>query len=122
MKGKERRLREMAALGWPTKLMAREFGIKTNTVSQYLRELGISYLKFNRNLQTGRRNILPVLDILRLERMRKGLTLTVFAQRTGWDRSVIGEWETGKRRIHGPGLVDYANALGFEITLKKIDA
>lgn len=122
MKGKEQRLREMAALGWPTKLMAREFGIKTNTVSQYLRELGIPYQKFGRDLQSGRRNIIPILASLRRERMSRGMSMTAFAQRTGWDRSVIGEWETGKRRIHGPGLMDYANALGFELTLKKIGA
>ena len=120
MKSKEHRLREMATLEWTTKKMALELGLAQNTVSQYLRELNIPYTKFSREKRNGyHRNILPILDTLRKKRMASGLCLSAFAKRTGWDRSLIGEWERGARRIHAPALIDYANALGFDLALVK---
>lgn len=119
MKSKKARLREMAAQCWPTAKMAQELGLRRNTVSGYLKELGIPYTKFSRDVRGRHRNIVPILDTLRKERMIAGLTMIEFSRRIGWDRSLISEWERGVRRIHTAALIDYANGLNFDLTLTK---
>lgn len=117
MQAKEPRLREMAALNWSQWRMGEDLGLSASTISKYLTLLNIPHAKnvHDRNP----RKILKIVSDLRSERMAQGLTMREFARRTGWDRSLIGEWERGKRRIHGPGLMDCANALGLDVVLVR---
>lgn len=117
MKDKEQRLREMAALNWSQWRMGKDLGLSASTISKYLTELNIPHAKRVCNIE---RKVLKIVSDLRNERMANGLSLKEFSRRCGWDRTLIGEWERGARRIHGPGLVDCANALGFDIALVKL--
>lgn len=116
MKSKEPRLREMVAKNWSQWRMAKELGLNASTVSLYLTRLDIPHAKRVCDID---RRVLPIVLELRAARMARGLTLKDLSIRSGWCISVIGEWERGARRIHGPGLVDYANSLDFDVALVK---
>ena len=117
MQAKEPRLREMVALNWSQWRMGKDLNLSACTISRYLKLLNIPHAK---NVHDRKpRKILKIVSDLRSERMAQGLTMREFSRRTGWDRSLIGEWERGARRIHAPGLVDCANALGFDVVLVK---
>jgi DNA-binding XRE family transcriptional regulator len=109
-------LREMAAAHWSYAKMASVFGVHVNTVSLALERLELKHTPrwSRREFKTH-----PIIKKLREERMGRRLTMDQLAAKAGWDRSLIGEWERGGRRMHIAGLVDYANALGFDIALVK---
>jgi transcriptional regulator with XRE-family HTH domain len=97
--------------------MAAALGVHVNTVSLALERLDLkktprwSARKFHTN---------PVITKLREVRMNKCVTIDQLAIKSGWDRSIVSEWERGARRMHVPGLVDVAQALGYEVVLRRI--
>jgi hypothetical protein len=110
-------LREMAAAHWSYAKMAAVLGVHVNTVSIALERLG---LKHTPRWSRRKFNTVRIVTELREERMRKRVTIDQLAAKSGWDRSLIGEWERAGRRMHVPGLVDVAQALGYEVVLRRI--
>lgn len=111
-------LREMAAAKWTIASMARVLRVHPNTVSLSLEKLGIHHPG---NRWTSRKyKTHPIIAKLRDERMNKCMTVDEFAKKVGYSGSLVSEWERGSRRMHFQALVNVSQALGYEITLRRI--
>jgi hypothetical protein len=110
-------LREMAAAHWPYAKMATVLNVHVNTVSAALEKLG---LKNTPRWSSRKFHTTPIIAKLRELRMNECVTIDQLAIKSGWDRSIVSEWERGSRRMHVPALVDVAEALGYEVTLRRI--
>ena len=111
-------LREMVACRWSKVRMAEALGASVWTITAALNKLEIQSCGFRSNKRKFK--TVPIIAALREERKKRCLTIDEFALKVGWHRSLISEWERGRRRMHVPALVDIANALGYEITLTRI--
>lgn len=61
----------------------------------------------------------PVLQQIREERLRQGLTLVDLAKKAGYESNHIWNLEHGKCRAKIDIVADLAQALGMEIVLKE---
>lgn len=59
----------------------------------------------------------PLVAALAAERKRQGWSVREIAARIGWSVTAVGDWERGSRDPGISGVVDYACALGLELTL-----
>lgn len=64
----------------------------------------------------------PIMRALREERVRQGLSLNALGKRAGYSGEHIGEWERGVYAPLMPSIADLANALGLELTVKRMGA
>lgn len=62
----------------------------------------------------------PIITQLRDARTASGLSRAALARRMGWAEYSLLQWETGRRSPRLEGLVDYAAALGYQITLTPV--
>jgi DNA-binding XRE family transcriptional regulator len=113
----ETELREMASAMWTKRRMAAAIGVDVNTISRALRANGIHH--GGNRWSEKRFRTHPVVSTLRSERMALGLTLDQFARKVGYNRSIVGEWERGARRMSLDALQNVAQALGYDITLTR---
>lgn len=58
-----------------------------------------------------------IIKQLRQERILCGLSRKEVATRAGYEEHCIAEWERGKNQITIPKLIDWAQALGFDVVL-----
>jgi transcriptional regulator with XRE-family HTH domain len=61
----------------------------------------------------------PIIVALRQERLNLKLRLVDVSDKTGYHYNAIQRWEAGKVAPSVQAVVDYANALGFDVVLKK---
>lgn len=66
-----------------------------------------------------RKSLPPVIIQLRRAREGQGLTQSQLAKRIGVDRVHIQKWENLWNRPRFQMLIDWANALGFELSVKQ---
>lgn len=64
------------------------------------------------------RKPMPLAAALRQRRKQLKLSQAVVAERAGYNAIAIWAWETGYRKPSLPRLVDWADALGLELTVK----
>lgn len=113
-------LREMVAAKWAQTRMASALGVSASTVHFSLKRLGI---KHGGHIWRARKfPTLPIVSALRNERMEQGLSIAELGKIAGYHYGQISEWERGVRPMPPLAQNDVAQALGFEITLKKIGA
>jgi hypothetical protein len=111
-------LREMADAKWTMASMARALGVHPNTVKSSLKKLGIHHPGMRWTPRKYKTH--PIIAKLREERMDKCMTVHELAKKVGYCGSLISEWERGSRRMHFQALVNVSEALGYEITLRRI--
>jgi transcriptional regulator with XRE-family HTH domain len=56
-----------------------------------------------------------IVDVLRRERVRRGLSQVELAETAGYARETLAFWETSRRMPSLPALEDWAGALGLKI-------
>jgi len=118
-KKKEAAIRALALEKMSSTEMARVLGICPATVRRYLEWFDIPHVG---NVWSSRSfNTHPLIGSLRKERMSRGLSLRKFSKRVGYCPSMVGEWERGARRISLDALVNFAQALGFELVLASAE-
>lgn len=111
-------IREMVAAKRSKADMARTLGVGIFAINSFLKR---SALEHGGNQWTTRKfKTHPIIQQLRDERINSGFTFEEFAKKIGYDKSLISEWERGTRRLHFPGLVDFANALGYEVIVRPV--
>lgn len=59
----------------------------------------------------------PLVSALAGIRQRQGLTQRLVAERAYLTPSLVGSWESGWKTPQLPGLIAYADALGYEVAL-----
>ena len=59
----------------------------------------------------------PLVSALASIRQRQGLTQHTVAERAYLTPSLVGSWEAGWKTPQLPGLIAYADALGYELVL-----
>lgn len=64
------------------------------------------------------RKPMPIALALRQRRKQLKLSQAVLAERAGYNANAIWAWETGYCKPSLPRLVDWAGALGLELTVK----
>ncbi len=63
----------------------------------------------------------PLMLELKLERKRQGMTQRALAKKIGACHSSVNSYEMGMVRPYLHTFVDWANALGYEVRLEKIE-
>jgi transcriptional regulator with XRE-family HTH domain len=66
-----------------------------------------------------RKGVHPLLKQLRNERFKQKLTLTQIEDQIGHPEKAVRSWESGVHKPRFSAFIDYANGLGFEVTLVK---
>lgn len=56
---------------------------------------------------------------LRKERVKLKLSLLAVSEKVGYHPNSIQQWETNKISPSVQSIIDYANALGFDVVLKR---
>jgi hypothetical protein len=110
-------LREMVAAKWAQTRMASALGVSASTVHFSLKKLGITHhghIWRSRQFPT-----LPIVSALRNERMAQGMSMEALGNISGYHKGQICEWERGVRPMPPLAQNDIAQALGFEITLRR---
>ncbi len=64
---------------------------------------------------------MPIAVALRQRRKQLRLSQAVVAEKAGYNANAIWAWETGYCKPSLPRLVDWAGALGLELTVKVKD-
>ena len=76
-----------------------------------------------RESQTTRKHVSPfphIVETLRAERVARNLLISQHAKKIGY--TCLKGWESGKANPSAFALQAWANSLGFELTLKRIEA
>ncbi len=60
-----------------------------------------------------------ILKLLREERIRNQMSLEALSLLTGYNFNSLQRWENGRVTPSVNAVVDYANALGFDLVLRK---
>jgi len=68
-----------------------------------------------------KRNIAPIVLALRQRRKLKELSQVALSERMGYGPNIIWSWETGYSTPSLQRLIDWAQALDLELTLKERD-
>jgi hypothetical protein len=61
----------------------------------------------------------PIMEKLIAERIKQQCTLTQIADRTGWSRGAVWNYENKIKRVPLKYVEDAAQVLGLSLTLKK---
>lgn len=59
----------------------------------------------------------PLVAQLRLLRHEQGISRACFSERLGWGAWALNHWEVGRHTPKLPALVDWAQALGYDVVL-----
>ena len=62
---------------------------------------------------------LSILNELRLHRVNQNLSLETLSDMTGYNSNSLQRWENGRVSPLLKSFIDYADALGFDVVLKK---
>lgn len=61
----------------------------------------------------------PLIQFLHRERIVKDVNQEVLQKRIGCSKNSLSWWETGRHTPRLMGFIDWANALGFDVVLKR---
>lgn len=85
-------------------------------------ELGLRRLRGHYGLDNRVRSKIPFIGALFDERVRQGLTRRQLCEKMGYHPVMLARWERGEQRPSLLKLVDWCDALGVELIVRRKDA
>lgn len=96
-------------LGFTTSYLSIRFGVQIGSILRWERGLTTPPIRYLPAIYdflgyTPYRPVTSIAERIKAWRNRLGLTQAEMAQRIGTEESVVGDWETGRRRPQGKSL------------------